>query len=359
MIERFLPHGGGVESVAWQVAQALARAGDEITVVAREAEPCAAVRIVRVPVASRWQPLRVLGFSRGAARAAPRASHDVVHSFSRTREQDLFRAGGGSHADYLERAYGPLARSVRRLSPRHRVLLGIEARVFADDTQTIHCSSGLVRDDVARRYGVPDRRLVVLPNGVDLARFHPRLRDERSRLRAELGAGDELLWLFLGSGFARKGLDTALDALARTQGTLLVAGRDDPRRWRAHAEARGVASRVRWLGERRDVESLCAAADALLLPTRYDAFANASLEAAASGLPVVTSASNGAAAVLGAGAIVVARADDAAAFAEALDALLDPGTRRMRGEAARAAAEKLSWDAHAEALRALYRRIRH
>lgn len=136
-----------------------------------------------------------------------------------------------------------------------------------------------------------------------------------------------------------------------------MAGRDDPTRWRARATALGVAERVRWLGARGDVERLCAAADAFVLPTRYDAFANACLEAAAAGLPVVTSASNGAAEVLREGVVCVDRADDADGFAAALASLADPAARRARGDAARDAAERFSWDAHVESLRSLYARI--
>jgi UDP-glucose:(heptosyl)LPS alpha-1,3-glucosyltransferase len=358
VVERFDARGGGVEHVAWQVAHGLAKAGDDVTVVARAAAPGSSLRVERIAVADAWQPWRVLAFSRAAARAAPRGRFDVVQSFSRTRHQDVFRTGGGTHADYLERSHGPLARAARRLSPRHRVLLGIEARVFADPTQTILCNSRLVRDSVARRYGVADDRLAIVHNGVDLARFHPDRRGEASALRAELGGAAGPLWLFVGSGFARKGLDTALRALAAAPGVLLVAGRDEPSRWRARADALGVGARVRWLGARDDVERLCAAADAFVLPTRYDAFANACLEAAAAGLPVVTSRSNGAAEVLGEGGVAIERADDVEGFAAALVALTAPGARATRGAAARAAAERLSWDAHIAALRALFARIR-
>jgi UDP-glucose:(heptosyl)LPS alpha-1,3-glucosyltransferase len=217
-----------------------------------------------------------------------------------------------------------------------------------------------VRSELAHRYAIPDARLQVLYNGVDLARFHPSRRaHEGAALREELGAGDAPVWLFVGSGFARKGLDTALRALASAQhsGELWVAGSDDAKPWRRSADALGVGARVRWLGEDRDVAALCAAADALLLPTRYDAFANVCLEAAAAGIPVVTSGRNGAAEILGDGGIVVADAEDTASFARALERLGDPIERCTRGTAARAAAETLGWPRHIDSLRELYRRI--
>jgi UDP-glucose:(heptosyl)LPS alpha-1,3-glucosyltransferase len=354
VIERFEP-SGGVEHVAWQVAHGLAAAGDAVQVVARRAAPTSAVHVVRTGGVVRWQPWRVLAFSRAAARCAPRARFDVVHSFSRTRHQDVYRAGGGSHADYLERRG---AGALRDLSPRHRILLAIEQGVFADPTQHVQCNSRMVRDELARRHALPEARTTVIYNGVDLARFDPtRCRDAGARLRAALAPDAAPLWLFVGSGFERKGLDTALAALAKAPGRLWVAGADDTGAWRRRADALGVGARVDWLGLRRDVANLYAAADALVLPTRYDAFANACLEALAAGRPVVTSAANGAAEIVGEAGFVTADAEDAGAVAAALHALADPAERARRGEAGRAIAERFSWHAHVEALRALYARI--
>lgn len=382
VIERFEPAGGGVEGVAWTVAHALAEAGEEVQVVARQAAAEARLPVRRVRVPTFWQPLRVLAFSRaagretGAGRPAPRAGRraerhaalrrfDVVHSFSRTLHQDVYRAGGGSHADYLERAHGALAARARHLSPRHATLLAIERRVFADPHQWIQCGSAMVRDEIARRYGLrtegAEARLVVLPNGVDTERFHPeRHGAARRALRAELGAAEASVWLLLGSGWARKGLDTALAALARTRdpaARLWVAGRDAPAPWRRRAERLGVADRVRFLGARPDPERLLAAADGLLLPTRYDAFANAALEAAASGRPVVTSGSNGAAACVEKAGAIVPDPEDVAGFADALDRLSDPALRARLGEEGRRRALELGWPRHVERLRALYARV--
>jgi UDP-glucose:(heptosyl)LPS alpha-1,3-glucosyltransferase len=359
VIERFEALGG-VEGVAWQVAHGLAAAGDEVHVVARKAAPCKGIHVHIVSVPSLWQPWRVMAFSDAAARVATRDAFDVVHSFSRTRHQDLFRAGGGSHAEYMERQYGGFGLAWRRLSPRHRVLLAIERQVFADASQTILCNSKMVRSELARRYAIPDTRLAVLYNGVDLERFHPSRRaTEGAALRAELAAGAAPVWLFLGSGFRRKGVDTALRALAGAagDGVLWVAGSDDPKHWRDLADTLGVGARVRWLGGARDAAALCAAADALILPTRYDAFANVCLEAAAAGLPVVTSARNGAAEILGDGAILVPDAEDAAGFARALERLASPSERSARGAAARGVAESFGWPQHIAGLRDLYARI--
>ncbi len=359
IVERFEPEAGGVENVAWQVAHGLARAGDAVDVIARRATPSSQLRIRTLDVPTAWQPLRVWAFSRAVAGAAPRGSYDVVYSLARTAQQDVYRAGGGSHADYLRRRFRGSARALRRISPRHALLIGCERRVFADPSQLVQCGSEMVRTEIQRRYRVPAARLRVVRNGVDLERFRPSSRGAR-RLRD--GAAGAPVWLFAGRGFARKGLDTALCALARSRARdarLRVAGGDPPGPWQRLAKRLGVAQRVEFLGFRRDLPALYAEADALLLPTRYDAFANVCLEAAAAGLPVVTSAANGAAELLrGEAGMVVDDPEDAGAFAEALDALQDPARRRRLGEAGRAVAEAHGWEAHVTALRGLFAGVR-
>jgi len=353
VVERFEPARGGVENVVWNVARGLAHAGEEVDVLARRGVEAEGVHLVRLPVADLWQPWRVLAFSRAAGRAADAGRYDVVHSFTRTLHQDVYRAGGGSHADYLARRGGPAAlRALRRLSPRHATLLSIERRVFADPRQLVQCNSEMVRREIAARHHVPDARLAVIWNGVDLERFRP------APPRAPRAAP---VWLLVGSGFARKGVDTALRALAAARSrdaALWIAGRDAAGDARALAVRLGVAERVRFLGERADVEALYAEADALLLPTRYDAFANASLEAAACGLPVATSGANGAAELLSEGALVVKDPEDVIGFAAALDALLDPALRARLGAAGRAVAERHGWAWHIGELRRLYARVR-
>jgi UDP-glucose:(heptosyl)LPS alpha-1,3-glucosyltransferase len=374
VVERFQPGGGGVEQVAWQLAHGLGRAGHDVHVLAREgcpplaaaqtADPGARTPVLhRLPVRVRWQPLRVRLFDRRARRFldAGLEHFDVVHSLTRTRHQDLYRAGGGSHADYLLRTHGPVGARWRRLSPRHRVLLRAEARLFADPDQAIQCGSERVAGELRQRFPAAADRLFVLHNGVDCPRFAPgRWTDDAQRIRDQHASPGETVWLFAGSGGRRKGLDTAIRALARCRderAVLFVAGRDAPAPFRRLAEAEGVGARVRFLGERADMPALYAAADALLLPTRYDAFANVCLESAASGRPVVTSAANGAAELLGDCGQIVADPEDVAGFAAAMEALAAPEARRALGEAALELARAHDWPEHVRQLEAHYRAI--
>jgi UDP-glucose:(heptosyl)LPS alpha-1,3-glucosyltransferase len=144
-------------------------------------------------------------------------------------------------------------------------------------------------------------RVEVVYNGVDLARFRPD-PDVRRAVRAEL-RGQGKVALFLGTGFRRKGLDVAIAALP-ADWTLWVAGGGLPSR--PSASAFGVttevwaaaAPRIRFLGPVVAPERLLQAADVMILPTRYDPFANSCLEALACGIPALTTPDNGAAEVL-------------------------------------------------------------
>jgi UDP-glucose:(heptosyl)LPS alpha-1,3-glucosyltransferase len=376
VVERFAPTGGGVERVAWQVAHRLAEAGDEVNVVARllggRAEGSdpplehsahspgpSNLQLHRVSVPYRWQPMRVAAFSRGAeAQLRAIGALDVIHGFARTRRQDIYRAGAGSHHHAMQRIHGKAGAALRRLSPRHRVQLAIESSIFSDPTRLIHCVSQMVRDEIKQRYDVADDRLAVIPNGVDSADFdRDRCADAAAVLRRQLSADGRVVWLFAGSGARRKGLDTALAALAACRderAVLWIAGRDTPGPWQRLADRLGVGPRVRFIGPRDDMPAVFAAADALIHPTRYDPFANVCLEAAASHLPIVTSGANGSAEVLADAAVTVADPECVSGFAAAMDDLADAATRKLLGERGRSAARALDWTTHVDRLRRLY-----
>jgi len=284
-----------------------------------------------------------------------------VHGFARVHAQDLFHSGLGCHAAYLKAVHGAAGRTLRRLSPRHIVQLQLEAQIARDPTIAIQCVSERVADDFRRHYDVPEERLRFVANGVDLERFRPLAEDDaRDALRAEHGDGADAVWLFLGSGFRRKGLDVAIRALAQSRlerSVLWVVGHDRPARWRRLAGRLGVAEQVRFLGERRDVDRLMAACDGLILPTRYDPAPLVVLEAAACGRPVVTSRACGHAEPFVDDALVVDDASDAAGFAAALDRLADGSLRRRVARDARRHVEARDWRAVIDALREEYVRI--
>jgi UDP-glucose:(heptosyl)LPS alpha-1,3-glucosyltransferase len=251
--------------------------------------------------------------------------------------------------------------ALRRLSPRHRVLLSIESGVFNDPMQRIQCASRLVANALVTEHGVSPSRILLLPNAVDANRYGSSAALETGRqLRAQLDEKPEQIWLFPASGWRRKGLPLLFEALARMQDPglhLWIAGRDDERPWRRTAAKFGIVDRIRFLGPRDDLEAVYGAVDGMVLPTRYDAFANVTLEAAASGLPIITTRSNGAAEWLGDDVYVIEDASDPASLAQAFVSLSNAERRRALGQRAQKRARSLDWAQHVSLLREEYRRI--
>jgi UDP-glucose:(heptosyl)LPS alpha-1,3-glucosyltransferase len=162
----------------------------------------------------------------------------------------------------------------------------------------------MVAAEIQRHFKIAAGKLHVIYNGVDLEYFNPQKRREiRGAARSDFGCKDgDRVFSFVGSGFARKGLTAAIDALAssgRRDFRLLVAGRDRATaRFAAYADRAGVAEQVKFLGGIEDVRPVYAASDCFILPTRYDPFPNAALEALAMGVPVIVSRQCGAAEIV-------------------------------------------------------------
>jgi UDP-glucose:(heptosyl)LPS alpha-1,3-glucosyltransferase len=358
LIARPLGPHGGVERATAGLVGALVAAGHEVSL----ASPggCASLPGVRPqPLVLPPGPAVVRLLVRAAATRwlARRHRWDLVQSHERTLGQHVYRAGEGCHRAYL-RATGPTGG--RGLY--HRVVLALERRLFATTPAVVAIARRGYRE-IRELYRVDPGRLAVIYNGVDLDRFHPRLRErERPRARAEAGIAPEAwMLLFVGSGFERKGLATAIEALALSEdrrATLVVIGRGHAAPYRALAARLGVADRVVWLGLRSDVERWYAAADVCVLPSRYEPFGNVHLEALASGTPVVASTEAGGSEIIRPGlngAVVDPR--DPRAVAAAIAELREGGPRGGRCEAARASAEPFTYEAQALAFQRLWRAL--
>lgn len=355
---------GGTELVLSGLARKLAENGHEVTVVCRShaepPHPSVCFQVLRSPViGSAW---RMWAFATAVERHVASASYDVVVGLGKTWTHDVVRTGGGSHATFIERMQRSGITSLRDRAVfralKDHAALEIERRAYAPGAyRRVLANSRMVQRDIARRYHVPLEAFDVIYNGVDLERFHPRERVRGDELRRSLRIGpDETVFLFLGKGFARKGLDRALEAFARVAARepcarMLVAGRDASQStYERIAERLRVQDRVRFLGERKDPEVCFAASDVHVLPTHYDSFAFTVLEAMASGVPVITTDGAGASELVdhGVHGAVVSSDCTADELSVAMLAWSDRDKARAAGAMARARAEAHSFDAMLE-----------
>lgn len=279
--------------------------------------------------------LRLLSFNSSAKRYLRKAEYDCILGMDRTDYQTHLRAGSGCHAAWIQRRCNessPLKCLSFKTNPFHRTMIKLERRAFlSDNLKRIFCNSYLVKNEILHFYPETEKKLMVVHNGVEWHEFSQPF-EERLAKRKQILVNlrlhpDRFYFLFLGSGYERKGLMKALMALRMLPEyvELLVAGKDrQEENYKSFCEKSGIAGRVRFFGPQKDVIPFLQISDAFVLPTIYDPFSNASLEALAMGLYTVTSEANGCSEVIrdGTGSII-GSPGDISSVAEAMKTALD------------------------------------
>ena len=296
-VRRGYSRSGGAEAYLKRLADGIVKAGHEVQLVATNEWP-----ENQWPFGSkkRLEATTVIGFADELEQIRPQLQCDVLFSLERVRSCDVYRAGDGVHRAWLARRRQfevPLKQFVRAASRKHRDLLQLEESVFEKrKAARVIVASQMVAKEIIDLYGYPADKIDLVRNGVPLEkfRFDSAVR-ERSRAELKLKQ-DQIALLFAGSGWERKGLPFAIQAMAlcknpRTR--LLVAGRGDARPYKTTRLRFWREDPVQFLGEVANLVPVYAAADIFILPTIYDPFSNACLEALASGLPAITTRSNG------------------------------------------------------------------
>ncbi len=299
---------GGAEGVVHRLARELTGRGHHAHVLASDWEsPVPGVTYHRIAVRRIFSWLKILSFQRNVRRFLRSHAFDVVHGFDRTYPVDVFRAGDGSHRAWMACAAknkSPWERPFLWLNPKNWVMLWLEKRLLCDASlKTVIANSEKVRRDLLTYHRLDSSRVVVIHNGIDPDQYHSvQTREERCRYKRDLGLDENVtVALFLGSNYQRKGLRYALDALAANREKrifLLVAGKGDEKKYRHYANRMTIGRMVRFFGEVKDPKALYRASDLLLLPSLYDPFSNACLEAMVFGIPVITTPENGASEIL-------------------------------------------------------------
>ncbi len=292
---------------------------------------------------------------------------DLVQSHERIACCDVYRAGDGVHREWLRqrsRQRGTWARLADRLNPYHRYTLAAEERLFRNPgLRAVVCNAHMIRAEIRQYFGVAEDKLHVIYNGVDTEAFHPGLRAlHRARMRSELGLPeDAVAFLFVGSGFERKGVPLLLDLWPGLppEAHLVVVGGDRRRlAYSKQSSRNGAGGRVHFTGPQNDVRPWYGLADVFVLPTLYDPCSNAALEALSCGVPVLTSSKCGASEwILPGGNGDVADALDGGKWRDILISWLDPARRARAVEVSRSSALPLTLDAMQRSYRDLYARL--
>lgn len=285
---------------------------------------------------------RERGFAVAARACWQQQKFDIVQSHERIAGCDIFRAGDGVHRVWLEqraRIVTPWQRLSAAISPYHRYVLQAEKAMFhSPELKAVICNSEMVKRDIMRCFQLDAARIHVIYNAIDCQRFQPASEESRAAVRQQLHIPREATALiYVGSGFERKGLKAAIQAVARSDRYLIVVGQDKQlKRYQQLANRLNCLDRLRFVGVQQDVQSFYHAADGLILPTLYDPFPNVVLEAMACGLPVITSTGCGGAEFIENGRQgFVCDALDINALSEAVMAIPSKSQNSAMGDAAR------------------------
>jgi UDP-glucose:(heptosyl)LPS alpha-1,3-glucosyltransferase len=335
---------GGAEAYLKRLASGVTEAGHDAQLVATNDWPDAEWPFGSITRLNAKSPI---GFANELERMRTELRCDVLFSLERVWSCDVYRAGDGVHRAWLDRRRKfelPLKRFVRSLSSKHQDLLRLEQSLFSNDnTRRVIAGSQMVKDEIVNFYRYPADNIDIVRNGVPLEkfRFDPELR-EKSREELNLKP-DQTALLFAGSGWERKGLLFAIEAAALCgdrKMRLLVAGRGNARLYKTRRLRFWREEPVQFLGEVADMLRVYAAADIFILPTIYDPFSNACLEALACGLPVITTRSNGFSEIIenGVHGSIVDHAGDLLALRDAIRLWSDPS----RSAAARSTNRQLA-----------------
>ncbi len=314
-------------------------------------------RVPRWPWGS-W--LKRRAFAAAAGRMA--RGFDLVHGHGDLLDQDLLSLHNCVHAAREAATGAPLPASdaVGRLHA-----LQLSGRRF----RLLAANSRLMKDDAARRFGVPEELVEVVYPGYDARRFSAA---DRARLgpglRAELGLPEDarIFGLVTSGDFEKRGLPAFLRAFAAVaraepRARALVVGKEArPGRYLRLAGELGVSDRVLFRPPLAAVERFYHALDAYVHAARWEEFGMTVLEALACGVPAVVSAGTGAAELLAGPAreLVLPEPSPEALCAAMLRLAREPGLRERLGAAGPGLAAPHTLEAHGRRVASLYERLR-
>jgi glycosyltransferase involved in cell wall biosynthesis len=351
---------GGAEELILGASTALPSVGVESGVVALTrkgpiADEIAAAGVPLHLVTGQPGPRAPAAFIR-LVRLLQRERPDVVHTFliaaSIYGRMAAFAAGVPLVLAAEQNVYA-------RKPKRHAML----ERVLATRTYRVVACCDVVGRFYQKQVGVPASKVAVIYNAVRFGR-RPEAADAIAARAALDLPPDALVLGTLGRLTEQKGHRVLLRAVAEIARTvpsvaLFVAGTGALREeLEAEAARLGVAERVRFLGLRRDRETLYAAMDVFVLPSHWEGLSLALVEAMGAGRAVVATSVGGNPEVVQDGRTgLLVPPDDPQALADALTTIgLDQGLRISLGEAAEQdARDRFSIEQHVAQLAALYR----
>lgn len=359
VIRRLSQNWGGVEMVAVNLAKKLHEEDHEVHVITKASDVQIEGVFVHILNGHRlFSPWKVISFQRKVKKLMRIEKFDLVYSLCQVYPVDIYRVGGGIHRHWMRLQYpNRMFRLIKYFTSLiHTAMVWLEEQIFKEDNCRLFVTnSRLVKNHIVEYFQIPTERIKVIYNGVDHGIFNPGVKKYRKMMREKYQIDDDaLVLLFIANDWKRKGLSTIIEALPKTEIEkirLLVVGRGKIGRYISYAKSRKInPDKLIFAGHTKDVEKYYGMADIFVLPSRYDPFSNACLEAMACGLPVITTKDNGASELIihNENGFILDDWKDSDNLAEIFKKLNNRNIREKIGNNAVETAKNYTWEKHIE-----------
>ncbi len=308
ILSRHFKARGGLEKWVYRIAEGFTRKGAHVNIITSD-------NITKIPFhplihfhtlpLTKWTSFQKMKqFDRLTKKWNHKNKGDIIFGMDRTRHQTHLRAGNGVHAAYMERrrTFENYPRYKSFFNPINQTILKIEKEAFENpELKVLFTNSYMVKDEILYYYNVSPEKIEVIHNGVEWKEMDKDFNawlEKKQKICADFGLDPARYhFLFVGSGYERKGLTSLLHALKTLPSKdfhLSVVGKDrNIEAFMKLSRSLGLENHVSFFGPSSDVRPYFQVADSLVIPSHYDPFANVTVEALAMGLFVVSSKTNG------------------------------------------------------------------
>ena len=291
-------YSGGVELYLNEMARYLCKKGHDVTIICRshaDKAPHENVNFVKLKGFSLGKTHRLWKFAKSVEKHINNSDYDLVYGLGHAWSNDVLRIGAGTSMHQSQSLN-------RRMRLKDRVNHIIERKAMSAAKHII-CNSHKTASEIKEAHNIHENKITVIHNFVDTKRFdRERVKDKVKDLQIELGLDkSKPIFLFLGTGYERKGLKQTLTALSKlkTSSQLLIVGKDSQEHiYINYAKKLGVYDNCYFLGEDKRPELYFPLADCYLLPTLYEPFGFTVIESLSCGTPAITTENCGAKEIL-------------------------------------------------------------
>ncbi len=338
---------GGAENLAVSVCKELSKRGHEIHVICKDGEEIDSIKTYK-----RFSNIKEI---------VKEIKPDLTFDWGLFEKAHLSRLGGSIHKIFLEYSlfsYPLVLRPFKWISyklGKHRKKIKHQEYVLSSKNTIYIAPSNFVKEHCLR-YGLPENRIRVIYNGVDLNRFFPPSNEQRVMERKKWDIGiNEVVFLFIAHNLKLKNialLKKVFDKLYKKHPfvKLLVTGKRRPR---------FNAPYLIYTGAIQDMHKIYWVADVLVHPSYFDTFGSVVLEAMASGIPAVVSSWAGASEIVEDSGIVlpVVGKNVPVLWMQGLEKMLDKALREKMGDNARKISQKYEFISYVNKIEALFKEV--